>query len=140
MLLPLVVIPVLTIAATDPLFAGVESDLIFSTAGAYVLLAVCAMLPRSPGRPAKWLSVRAFWLIVILLSVTTYGLMFSTFGVHFRLLAFSNVDSVRAAFVEQSSGALNYLLNWQENVINPLFIVYGLRYRRGLPRRGRDPR
>src|ERR1022692_3951380 len=51
LLLPLVVIPVLTVAATDGLFADVASGLIISIAGAYLLLAVCAKLPRPPRDP-----------------------------------------------------------------------------------------
>jgi O-antigen polymerase len=132
-LLPLVVIPVLAAAATDVLFAGVASELIITIAGAYSLLATCSMLPRPPSDPAKRLSLRQPWTIAILLSVASYGLMFTTFGVHLRLLSFNDVYGVRAAFNEQSSGATGYLVDWQANVINPLFIVYGIRSRRGLP-------
>ena len=56
----------------------------------------------------------------MLLSITSYGLMFATFGLRFRLLSFSDVYNVRAVFAEQASGPLNYLLDWQANVINPL--------------------
>ena len=132
-LLPLVVIPILAIATTDVLFADVASYLIITITAAYTLLGVCSMLPRSPIDPAKRLSLRRPWTIAILLSLASYGLMLKTFGLHLRLLSFSDVYSVRAVFIEQASSALNYLLNWQANVINPLFIVYGIRSRRSLP-------
>lgn len=132
-LLPLVVIPVLAVAATDVLFAAFASGLAITIAGAYILLAACSMLPRPPTDPARRLSLRQPWTIAILLSVASYGLMFTTFGVHLRPPSFSDVYGVRAAFIEQASGATNYLLSWQTNVINPLFIVYGIRYRCWLP-------
>ena len=132
-LLPLVVIPVLTVAATDAHFEGLASNLIITIAGAYLLLALCSMLPRQPSGLAKRLSLRRPWAIAILLSVASYGLMFTTFGVHLKLLSFSDVYDVRAVYKEQASGATHYLLEWQANVINPLFVVYGIRFRRSLP-------
>jgi hypothetical protein len=59
--------------------------------------------------------------------------MFATFGVHVRLLSFSDVYSVRAVFTEQAPGVLGYLLDWQAGAINPLLIICGIRGRRGLP-------
>jgi hypothetical protein len=137
-LLPLVVIPVLTVAATDSIFAEVESSLIVSAVGAYLLLAMCSRLPRmmnvrAPRPVDPRLSRRKPWAIAILLSLAAYGLMFKTFGLHFRLLSFSDVYNVRAVFEDQAPGALGYLLEWQANVINPLFILYGIRFRRRLP-------
>ena len=132
-LLPLVVIPVLAVAATDVLFADVATDMIISVAGAYLLLAACSMVPRPQGNSASRLPLRQPWTIAVLLSIASYGLMFATFGIRFRLLSFSDVYSVRAVFTEQASGPLSYLLNWQANVINPLFIVYGIRSRRRPP-------
>lgn len=132
-LLPLVVIPVLAVAATDVLFANVATDTILSVAGAYLLLAVCSMMPRPRGNSSSHLTLRQPWTIAVLLSIASYGLMAATFGIQFRLLSFSDVDNVRAVFNEQASGPLNYLLDWQANVINPLFIVYGIRSRRRLP-------
>ena len=132
-LLPLVVIPVLAVAATDPNFANVARGLIVAIGGSYVLLALCSMLPRLPAGPARWLLPGRLWSIAILLSVASYGVMFATFGLHFRLLSFSDVYGVRAVFDEQASGPASYLLDWQANVINPLFIVYGIQSRRALP-------
>ncbi len=133
MLLPLVVIPMLTVATTDVLFAGIAGNLIIGLAGAYVLLAACSMLLHPPGDPAQWLSVRWPWLIVILLSAVACALMFCTLGVHVQLLSFSSVNGVRAASIERAGGVLTYLLSWQANVFNPLFIIYGLRFLCGLP-------
>jgi hypothetical protein len=137
-LLPLVVIPVLTVAATDVIFASVARDLIVSVAGAYVLLAACSRVPRvvgvtHPRLPHPRRPRRQPWMIAILLSAASYSLMFATFGVHFRFLSFSDVYSVRAVFTEQAPGALGYLLDWQAGVINPLLIIYGMQSRRRLP-------
>jgi hypothetical protein len=136
-LLPLVVIPVLTIAASDALFASVAHSMIISVAGAYLLLASCSKLPRPSmrraGRPRPRQSWRRLWILAVLLSVTCYGLMFGTFGIHFRLLSFSDVYGVRAVFADQASGVTGYLLEWQANVINPLFVIYGVRSRRVAP-------
>jgi hypothetical protein len=138
-LLPLVVIPVVTVAATDVLFANVARSLIISVAGAYLLLAACSRLPRAvnvPSRPPpQRLTRRQPWALAlaIVLSGVSYGLMFATFGVHLRLLSFSDVYGVRVVFAEQAPGALGYLLDWQGSVINPLFIVYGIWLHRSLP-------
>jgi hypothetical protein len=59
--------------------------------------------------------------------------MFATFGIQFKLLSFSDVYNVRSVFTAQESGPLGYLLDWQANVINPFFIVYGIRFHRILP-------
>jgi hypothetical protein len=131
-LLVLVVIPVLAVAATDVLFANVATGMIISVVAAYLLLAACSKIPRPRGNLANRLTLRQPWTIAALLSITSYGLMFATFGIQFRLLSFSDVDGIRAVFTEQASGLLNYLLDWQANVINPLFIVYGIRFRRRL--------
>ena len=133
MLLPLVVIPVLAVAATDVIFTNVAGDMMASTSGAYLLLAAIAMVPRRPLNLAGRLSLRRVWLIAALLSIVSYVMMFATFGIQFKLLSFSDVYSVRAVFDDEGSGVLNYLLNWQANVINPLFIVLGLQSRRILP-------
>jgi hypothetical protein len=132
-LLPLVVIPVLAVAATDALFANIAAGMIVSVAGAYLLLAACSMIPRPQGNSASRMTLRQPWMIAVLLSIASYGLMFATFGIQFRVLSFSDVDGIRAVFTEQASGPLNYLLDWQVNVINPLFIVYGIRSRSRLP-------
>lgn len=132
-LLPLVVIPILTVATTDALFANVAGNLVFAVTGAYLVLAVCSMLPRPQRGTAIQRPLRRPWLLAILLSAVSYGLMFATFGVHLRLLSFGQVYTVRAVFSEQAPGALGYLLDWQASVINPLFIVYGIRFRRSLP-------
>jgi hypothetical protein len=79
------------------------------------------------------LSRRQPWAIAVSLSIATYALMFATFGIQFKLLSFNNVYDVRAVFEEQASGPLNYLLDWQANVVNPLFISYGIVSRRSLP-------
>ncbi len=131
-LLPLVVIPVLTIAATDDLFASVAHSLIIDVTGAYLLLATCSMLPRRPIKAAARQPRRRPWTLAIILSIVSYTMMFVTFGVHLQLLSFSDVYGVRAAFGEQANGATGYLLDWQANVINPVFIVYGIRSRRRL--------
>lgn len=131
-LLPLVVIPVIVVGETDVMFANVAWNLIISVVGAYLILGMCAMLPRPSRDPVQRLSLRRPWLLVTLLSLASYGLMFRTFGLHIQLLSFSDVYDVRAAFTEQASGVAGYLVDWQANVINPLFIVYGIRYRRVL--------
>jgi hypothetical protein len=132
-LLPLVVIPVLAVASTDVLFTNIEAGTIVSVAGAYLVLAACSMIPRPHGSLPTRLTLRQPWTIAVLLSIASYGLMFATFGIQFKLLSFSDVDGARAVFSEQASGPLNYLLDWQVNVINPFFIVYGIQYRNRLP-------
>jgi hypothetical protein len=129
-LLPLVVIPVLTVGVTDPLFAGVERGLIASVAVAYLLLTLCSKLPRPPVKMAARMSRRRPWGLVVLLSAASYVSMLATFGLHFRLLSFNDVYSVRTVFSEQATGLTGYLVDWQANVINPLLIVYGIRSRK----------
>lgn len=133
MLLPLVVIPVLTVAATDVIFADVAGDLMVSISGAYLLLAAIAMVPRRPWNRAGRLTLQQVWLVAGLLSIVSYTMMFATFGVQFKLLSFSDVYGVRAVFDEGGSGLLTYLLSWQANVINPFFIVRGVQSRRIMP-------
>jgi hypothetical protein len=136
-LLPLVVVPVLTVAATDVIFADVERSLIVSIVGAYLLLAACSKVPRIISDADRILRPRGTrrqpWIVVVLLSCASYGLMLATFGVHFRLLSFDDVYSVRSVYTQQAPGVLGYLLDWQAGVINPLFIVYGIQARRQLP-------
>jgi O-antigen/teichoic acid export membrane protein len=133
MLLPLVVIPVLEVAATDVIFTNIARDLIISFSGAYILLAAISVVPRRPWSRSTRLSLRQVWLIAASLSVVSYSMMFASFGIQFKLLKFSDVYSVRSVFDEQGGGLLTYLLNWQANVINPLFIVRGVQSRRILP-------
>src|SRR5260370_344716 len=102
-LLPLVVIPVLTVAATDMLFANVARSLIISVAGGYLLLAACSMLPRSPMSAATRRPRRQPRALAILLPVPSYRLMFTPFGVHFRRLSFSDVYDVRAIFSQRAT-------------------------------------
>lgn len=129
-LLPLVVIPVLTVAATDVIFADVGRSLVASVTGAYLLLAVCARIPRTPPGPRRPHPGLQLQIPATVISAATYGLMFATFGVHLRLLSFRDVYSVRAVFSDQVPGALGYLINWQASVINPLLIAWGLTRRR----------
>jgi hypothetical protein len=132
-LLPLVVIPVVTVSATDLLFADVERGLIVSVVGAYLLLALCSRIPRPLTKMTAKVPRRRPWGLVILLSAASYVSMLTTFGLHLRLLSFNDVYSVRAVFAEQASGLTGYLVDWQANVINPLLIVYGIRSRKSLP-------
>ena len=131
-LLSLVVIPVLLVAATDVLFADVRDSLMASVTGAYLVLAACARIPRTPPDTRAPRARRQPWILVAILSAASYGLMFATFGVHLRLPSFNDVYSVRSVFSDQASGALGYLVDWQAGVINPLLITWGLYYRRWL--------
>jgi hypothetical protein len=131
-LLPLVVIPILLVASTDVIFADVRNSLIASVAGAYLLLAGCARIPRTPPGTRAPQARRQPWILVAILSAANYGLMFATFGVHLRLPSFSDVYSVRSLFSNQAPGALGYLVDWQAAVINPLLIAWGLYHRRWL--------
>jgi hypothetical protein len=131
-LLSLVVIPVLLVATTDVIFANVRDSLIASVTGAYLVLAACARIPRTPPGTHVPRTRRQPWILVAILSAANYGLMFATFGVHLRLPSFSDVYSVRAVFSDQAPGALGYLVDWQAAVINPLLIAWGLYYRRWL--------
>jgi hypothetical protein len=131
-LLPLSVIPVLLVAATDVIFADVKDSLIASVSGAYLVLAACSRIPRTPPGTRAPRARRQPWILVAILSVACYGLMFATFGVHFHLPSFRDVYSVRAVFSDQEPGALGYLISWQASVINPLLIAWGLHYRRWL--------
>ena len=58
------------------------------------------------------------------------GLCLARSAYTIRLLSFSDVYGVRAVFSEQANGLTGYFLDWQANVINPLYIVYGIRFRR----------
>jgi hypothetical protein len=126
-LLPLVVIPVLTVSATDPLFMDVESGVIASVIGAYLLLALCSKIPRPLTKMAPKAPRRGLWGLVIVVSAASYISILTTFGFHLRLLSFSDVYGVRSVFSEQASGLTGYLVDWQANVINPILIVYGIR-------------
>jgi hypothetical protein len=131
-MLPLVVVPVLLVAATDVIFADVRDSMIASVTGAYLVLAMCARIPRTPPGTGAPRARRQPWILAAILSAANYGLMFATFGVHFHLPSFSDVYSVRAVFSDQEPGALGYLISWQAGVINPLLIAWGLHYRRRL--------
>jgi hypothetical protein len=131
-LLSLVVLPVLLVAATDVIFADVRDSLIASVTGAYLVLAACARIPRTPPCARAPRARRQPWILAAILSAASYGLMFATFGVHLRLPSFSDVYSVRSVFSDQAPGALGYLVDWQADVINPLLIAWGLYCRRWL--------
>jgi hypothetical protein len=131
-LLPLVVVPVLLVAVTDPVFALTAQDMTLSMAGAFILLALCSRLPRPP-RTANLGSPSRPWMIAALLSAATYALTLSTFGLHFQLLPFSNVYSTRAVFADQAPGLLGYLVDWQTGVVNTALIIWGCRSRRRWP-------
>jgi hypothetical protein len=122
-LLSVVVIPVPAVAATDRLFADVAPSMIISFAGAYLLLAACSMVRRPQSSSVAGLPLRQPWTIALFLSIASYGLMLATFNIRVRLLSFSDVYSLRAVFTERAKASLNYLLNWQANIINLLITV-----------------
>jgi hypothetical protein len=131
-LLALVVIPILLVAVTDVIFLPGRDSLVASVTGAYLVLAVCSRIPRTPPSARVPRTRRQPWIVVAILSAVTYALMFATFGVHLRLLSFGDVYNVRSVFSDRAPGALGYLIDWQASVVNPLLIAWGLHHRRRL--------
>lgn len=69
-----------------------------------------------------------FWMICFAVSLATYAFIISKFGLSFNLVALADVYDVRTSYKEAlggTSGLLVYLITWQANVLNPLFIAKG---------------
>jgi len=74
----------------------------------------------------------ATWVVCGAYSLTTYGLMAATVGVHLRFVALDDIYDVRADYASEvgTGGALGYLLTGQAYVVNPLLLARGLFQRR----------
>ncbi|WP_256855705.1 hypothetical protein [Ornithinimicrobium cryptoxanthini] len=101
-----------------------------------VVMGACMLLIRWGAAldPVKTLPVRRidtginFWGLLALVSALTYAVLVATNGLHVRFLSFDDVYSVRDEFSLAASGSfvMAYLLPWQSNVINPLFMARGI--------------
>jgi hypothetical protein len=77
-------------------------------------------------------SPRAFWAIIIVISIATYGGLAASGALRLAIPSLTQVYGVRAAFSGHltSNRLVGYLVPNQANVINPLVIATGLYLRR----------
>lgn len=78
------------------------------------------------------LSGTSFWLVLVIFSLVTYGLLAFTQGLSLELISFYDVYDVRDEYSENTEGVgiLRYLSFTQANVINPMFFARGIYTRR----------
>ncbi len=69
-----------------------------------------------------------FWAGISLLALSFYSLLFHVYGFPTSLESFRNVYQVRSHYsqLESSNTVIGYCVNWLGNVLNPIFMVYGL--------------
>jgi hypothetical protein len=93
-----------------------------------IILAVMSAFPvvRLP-RPK--VSATVFWAGVAALSLASYALIVAEFGLPTQLPGIYDVYNVRSDFEELTVTAnpiIGMLMNWQQKVVNPLLIAYGV--------------
>ncbi|MGW9156986.1 hypothetical protein [Microbacterium sp. NPDC055665] len=84
---------------------------------------------RGKVKPRSWaVSPTSIWLILIVISLVTYGLLAFTQGISLRILSFLDVYDVREEYAGnlEGIGVLSYLVFIQANVVNPLMVARGL--------------
>lgn len=75
------------------------------------------------------------WVALAAVTICTYGALYSSTGLTFSLAALEEVRDVRLDYrdsLKSLPAIVGYLVTAQSNVINPLFIAVGLRFRNGL--------
>lgn len=84
-------------------------------------------LPRLSLHPA------VFWLLAALFTIATFAALLAAYGVPQSIPGFGDISALRAAFKEKTQevpAIVGYMFRWQGSVTNPLFIAYGMVYRR----------
>jgi hypothetical protein len=79
--------------------------------------------------PGIGLSNKAFWAVVFGFSFLSYYVVLSVFGLQLNVVSLAEVYSVREAYKEDLAEGgrwVSYMVLWQTNVVNPLFISQGL--------------
>ena len=99
------------------------------------VFAMTGLIYRLPLLPLRHIHLQnyEFSVMLVLLSITCYALMISSFGLHFHYVSFENTYSVRAQFQDaltQAPALVAYAIGWQAWVVNPLVMAMGLRSRR----------
>lgn len=102
------------------------------------MLALVRVIYRLPLLRLPRVDLKSYEFVGVLglLSILFYGLIISTFGLHFRYVPLRDVYVVRAQFEEtltQSSPLVAYAVCWQMYVINPLLLALGFTTRRMVP-------
>jgi hypothetical protein len=103
-----------------------------SLVGAFAIIGMIYRLPLIP-LPRMQVQSYEFKAALILLSIISYALIVSSFGLQFHYVSFDDTYSVRAQFqntIEQAPTVVAYAIGWQAWVINPLVMAIGLRSRR----------
>ncbi|WIV45291.1 hypothetical protein [Glutamicibacter nicotianae] len=75
----------------------------------------------------------AFWSILLIFTIATYGYSFAIFGFRFEIMSMFEVASTRLEYRDEVAPTvplLGYLVSNQGNVINPLLICIGAAHRR----------
>ncbi|WP_411730614.1 hypothetical protein [Paeniglutamicibacter sp.] len=88
-----------------------------------------SIVPLASGRST------AFWLVLLVISVTTYSFSFAVFGFRLEIMSVFDVASTRLEYrdeVAPNVPLLGYLVSNQGNIINPLLISIGVARRRWL--------
>ena len=128
-----VVVP--TMVVTVYSYRGTSTEALFSCftiLGAFGLLSLIYKVPLS-SLPRLRLQQQQFWIGVIILSVLFYAVIFASFGVHFGFTSLSEVYTLRSQYKRTLSSLpslVEYAVDWQSYVLNPMLIALGLISRR----------
>lgn len=132
-----------TVAALPTMLVPQYAD-VLSPAAAFALalwtggsvVAARVVILALPSRAFQGISVPAhiFWAVVTTVSALIYGYFLFYVGISFSVLRLEDIYTARAGYVEaaQQHTAVAYILGIQYNVLNPLFIIYGVRSKQRL--------
>ncbi len=70
-----------------------------------------------------------FWPIILIIGLLFNAYIISVFGFNLRYLSFNEVYETRTDYINTisyASGILPYIIGWQANILNPLFMIQGL--------------
>lgn len=117
----------------DILTEGRSLELAIYVALSFTLVVLLAA--RGPQRPIRHVVMPPFlvWVVVVLISLGTYGYLIYTTGLSFKFVSLGAVRDIRFQYRDQITAtgpALGYLVRLQGNVVNPLIVALGVYSRR----------
>lgn len=124
--------------ATVPLF-GSERDpadsFTFALYCAAIWVGIALIIRRVPALviPLRKAGANYFWLLIVSLSVVTYGYVEYFFGLNLNVMSVFEVYDTRLLYRDEVAPTvpiLGYLVSNQGNVVNPLLIALGIVRRR----------
>lgn len=107
-----------------PAWRGIE--MLLSMLAGLLVIHLFTRLPLPRFTPPR-ASPAVFWGFVIGVSALFYAIAVQRFGLTLRLVGLEEMQAQRAAWAEDTGGALvSYAFSWQSSAINVFLIAYGL--------------